>query len=766
MADDSNGADHTGLGKGFALTAEQQRVAGIGDAPVRKGVHPDGVEGTKFSLQEMAKAVSGDLKDPKTVALLRGWGGRALLAAGNPTNESTQAQAILDAIRKRTVYVQDPINTEMIVKPKTTLCLEDGKLCIPAADCFPQGTLLLRDDFEFVKIEDIGIGDRIWGYKGWTTVENKWFKGELEVDAVSMTNGSTMLLTGDHKAYVRRCTKHRLADNVRCSCPDENFEIVRVPVSDLNEKDELIQPDKIDFGTGEMDPDRAWIEGLFVSDGWSSNNASFEISGQDGCPKEENKRKVQELCERWDIPTTWHRKYISVKDRGWTLRMQQMGPRAKFKHALSINLQEAPAAKLLEGIMADSGKNTAGDGRTFTTTSHELMVQTRVLHRMFGKSCGHSYIVDHGGLGENPIWRLTVRGTPKPGWRVKRLQVRQIDKNVGTRMCWDIATSDHFVYLPEHDVTVSNCDDRIVAYCAVLMSLGIDCRFIAQAFGTERATHVICAFRDPAKGWVRVDPSAKDWPVGKYHPATKEWWMDPTSGSLTMGGADGFPVSLGKEPEHGDFIGVGAVPEGLPEGLGVFPFAHAFSPLSHGAAYAPVGLQEGEWPPYPVTLDEIHAMGLGEYPSAHAFSPEAGAGTNAYSPIPVGLGHELVAEVERVIGMGQAYDYPYTVGGGSTGQYPNTSILGPAGTNGMDGYVGPYGYDQNTTAGDLGQGVQDALNAGPQVPIPQPQPLDASVVTWLAVGAVAVASIVVVGPLVWEWIAERRLSRAMHHGAK
>jgi hypothetical protein len=429
---DSNGAEHTGLGKGFALTPEQQRVAGIGDAPVRKGVHPDGVEGTKFSLQEMSKAIQGDLKDPKTVVLLRGWGGRALLAAGNPTNESTQAQAILDAVRKRTVYVQDPINTEMIVKPKTTLCLEDGKLCIPAADC----------------------------------------------------------------------------------------------------------------------------------------------------------------------------------------------------------------------------------------------------------------------------------------------------------------------------------DDRIVAYCAVLMSLGIDCRFIAQAFGTERATHVICAFRDPAKGWVRVDPSAKDWPVGKYHPATKEWWMDPTSGSLTMGGADGFPVSLGKEPEHGDFIGVGAVPEGLPEGLGVFPFAHAFSPLSHGAAYAPVGLQEGEWPPYPVTLDQVHAMGLGDYPSAHAFSPEAGAGTNAYSPIPVGLGHDLVAEVERVIGMGQAYDYPYTV------------ILGPAGTNGMDGYVGPYGYDQNTTAGDLGQGVQDALNAGPQVPIPQPQPLDASVVTWLAVGAVAVASIVVVGPLVWEWIAERRLSRAMHHGAK
>lgn len=83
-------------------------------------------------------------------------------------------------------------------------------------------------------------------------------------------------------------------------------------------------------------------------------------------------------------------------------------------------------------------------------------------------------------------------------------------------------------------------------------------------------------------------------------------------------------MTLGKEPEHGDFIGVGAVPvdpaepvgvgevpvgvgetqvgvgetpgeagEAGPTGVGIVPFAHAFSPLTHGASYVPVGLEGG-----------------------------------------------------------------------------------------------------------------------------------------------------------------------------
>ena len=47
--------------------------------------------------------------------------------------------------------------------------------------------------------------------------------------------------------------------------------------------------------------------------------------------------------------------------------------------------------------------------------------------------------------------------------RIRRLPssfaYKEIEHDVAERPCYDIQTSDHYVYLPEHDVTVSNCED-------------------------------------------------------------------------------------------------------------------------------------------------------------------------------------------------------------------------------------------------------------------------------------------------------------------
>ena len=574
----------TGVGKGFAPSASAAAKA-LG-TPVVQDKHPPGTEGTAYSLEQMAKFVRDGRNDPR----VRGWAGRILVAAGKPATVKGQAEAILAALRKATVYVMDPVNSELMATPARTLCLDQHGLCMPAADCFPEGTLLLRDDMQVVAVEDIKIGDRIWGRDEWTTVTDRVYKGPLSVDAIEMNNGSTVLLTSDHHVYVPRCDRHsNRVSSPPCQCPDEEMRIERIRVSELNEKDRLIQPKRIAFGTETMDPDRAWIEGLFIADGWSSHDASFEISGQDGCPKEANKKKIQEICETWGIETRWHRKYISVKDREWTARMHLMGEKAPYKHALSINLEEGAAASLLRGIMADSGEHTNDKGSTFTTTSHRLMVQTRLLHRMFGLSCGHSYIMNHGGLGENPIWRLSVRA-PR-GKIEKKLRVRSVSKAVTTVPCYDISTSDHYVYLAEHDVTVSNCDDLVIAYASAMMSIGVETKIVAASYGTPMATHVLCAVLDESGNWLKVDPSSSKYSVGQSYPAVREWWVDPISGATSMS-SNGPATTMGKEPDHGDFIGVGAVPA-EPTGVGVFPFAHAFAIGNDSAADVPVGMERG-----------------------------------------------------------------------------------------------------------------------------------------------------------------------------
>ena len=125
------------------------------------------------------------------------------------------------------------------------------------------------------------------------------------------------------------------------------------------------------------------------------------------------KTPVSTLC--------WHRKYIAINDKAWAQRMALMGGHAPEKHALSLDLPQDQAKQLLRGIMADSRVNDSS-GWTFTTTSHQLMVQTRVLHKMFGRSSSVMYITNHGGLGKNPIWRLGVR---EPNSKAAKLLARQ-----------------------------------------------------------------------------------------------------------------------------------------------------------------------------------------------------------------------------------------------------------------------------------------------------------------------------------------------------
>lgn len=412
-------------------------------------------------------------------------------------------------------YTRDPLHVEMLRTPDRLM--SDALAGRLACDCFPEDTLLLRDDFNFVPISSLAAGQKIWGLDRWSTVQDVSFKGSLALDAIRLNNGNWIRLTPDHKVYVARCRVHDESSRTckPCSCGMDQRDVARICVSELKEGMVVLQPEKILFGSNSCDPDRSYVEGLYLSDGWNQGS-SFSISGLDGAPKENQKRSVEEICERLGVPTTWYRKHINVRDSEWAERLSLMGEHAPQKRALSIDLDEGGAASLLRGIMADSGRNSVKNAtsRTFTTTSRSLMLQTRILLRMFGISSGYSYIENHGGLGTNPIWRLSTRER-SDGRNTKLLRVKEIVRSVGSEPCWDITTDDHYVYLPEADVTVSNCDEFALAIGACCLTIGARVNFVTVGFKPRMSgepkihTHVFCRAQDPrTKIWWVLDPVA------------------------------------------------------------------------------------------------------------------------------------------------------------------------------------------------------------------------------------------------------------------
>jgi hypothetical protein len=336
----------------------------------------------------------------------------------------------------------------------------------------------------------------------------------------------------------------------------------------------LPAPERIPFGKESQDLDLAWVEGVFVADGWAEEGR-FSISGQDGCSKEAQKRRVAEICAARGIPTKTYRKSIRVKDAEWALRMSEMGHRAFNKHLLSIDLDEATARVTLDGVMVDAGDNTCGKNRTFTTTSKKLAVQVRLLQRMFGVTCGYRYIEKHGGLGEHGIHRL---GTRLPSSRTPwLLRVREIDRALFEAPCWDITTDDHRVYLAEHDVTVSQCDDLSAAFLAACGCAGIRGVSVGHAFPdrtedgydlSKTIAHVLCAIWDGERWWY-CDPSVKGTPIGSYaRAASWEYVIDvPTGETLCEKDACLLPGSRVKPTVlsgPGTYLGVSGLP---PEAL-------------------------------------------------------------------------------------------------------------------------------------------------------------------------------------------------------
>lgn len=539
------------------FSAETDKAVGI---PVTNEPYPSGEPGIQKSLGVVCKKI----REGAATAVMKSYAGNVLRQAGLPRSTEDRAAVMLQHIRKNVAYAHDALGTEQIQSAAVSLCVDGAPICIPIGDCFPEGTLLLRNDYQLVPIEEIKVGERIWGLDKWVRVEAKVFRGKLKVDAIEMNNGSTMYLTSDHKVYVGRCKHGKSVDCATCGARPsmlvESWD--RIRVGDLQVGESLLQPERIAFGgpgktagdheTYNGNLERLYVEGLAISEGWVDGNR-FCISGQDGKRKATLKDEVESICTRLGVATSRHRKYIRVNDPEWATRVASFGHLARNKHFETLNLDEAEAAAVLRGIMSDSTANTRGEGRTFSTTSHALMVQVRVLQRMFGRSTSVKMLTpeQHRGAGKHPLWRVGVRvksDEHELSRNDKTLAVRSIERAVKKVPCWDIQTEDNRVYLPEHDVTVSQCDDLVTALGTLCGAAGMEVAVVRQFFGAGHQQHVLVEVKLDNGKWFPLDPSSSTMPAGTKARAVRETRHSPWDETITGLSSDAQFVGIGSLP--------------------------------------------------------------------------------------------------------------------------------------------------------------------------------------------------------------------------
>ena len=116
----------------FAPSLEAFKKSALGaTTPLETRPHPSGAKGAQISLDEVAARIRKGRLDPR----VRAWAIRSVKEGGEPRTPAGQAQAILDALRKTTTYVQDPVNAEFMQAAQDTLCLDDKGFCFKGGDC-------------------------------------------------------------------------------------------------------------------------------------------------------------------------------------------------------------------------------------------------------------------------------------------------------------------------------------------------------------------------------------------------------------------------------------------------------------------------------------------------------------------------------------------------------------------------------------------------------------------------------------------------------
>jgi len=368
--------------------------------------------------------------------------------AGNIDN---RLKFIIDQIRKDSMDKKTVTEARAIVSGKCKVERGGVDWCLPA------GTLVVRKPYDLVPIEQVQVGDVILGDGDWTEVKETFDRGMQPILAFHLNNGSVLRCSPEHKLFVvpRRAENGKpipRGKKLKQTFVGRREDVIEVRAKDIQEGDELLQPESIPFGVESINPDRSLIMGAYIAEGWlEPSRASIA-----GIPNYKGVReKVIAAADRLGIDHSEDKFKVRLKGRHVSEWLESCGVLSANKHIPSIDLDQSTVESMLIGINADACQKDARKQPTpnFCTTSRVLAQQYRLLYRMMGHSA--SVGIEYRS-GMAPLYTVKVRTKGVVRGCKAWAKVKKIEQQPAEHT-YDLETASNRIYLPESDVVVHNC---------------------------------------------------------------------------------------------------------------------------------------------------------------------------------------------------------------------------------------------------------------------------------------------------------------------
>lgn len=497
-----------GLARGFSKNLDEH-VAMI-ERQVARSIR-DG-ESRRLAVQIVSGSYDyiRDRRSNKEVPTVKAYG-KTFMAPPNgdvcpPKNDQCEIERIWDFLVLNFRYTEDPVDVDTFQTLKESLSMGGG-------DCFPVGTLVLRDDGCMVPIEAVGVGDRIHDGREYVEVLKTWDRGLKPITRIGINNGTTLRLSDTHK--VLRVPK-------RFSNPSGRSGDLRSGLAGTEEEcevhalqlgDDLLQPREFGGGSVELDPDDAFLVGAYLAEGCCINHRpggphnTVSLAGV--ADRKGIRERAAAILTQRGIHFNEHERELRFKLADVPF-LADLGRVALEKHLPHLNWGPVTAAAIVSAMeQGDGGMASNGKNLVYSTVSYQLALQYRVLKRMLGCSTFLKRLDahEHGGFGNHPIYRVTVRVEDqfRPWARIQSLLVEPEEG-----ACVDIMTSSGRVYLPECDVVVRQCDDATIAFGTLFRVIGYNviARVVSTTAEPNRWAHIYPLVGTPKNNpttWVPLD---------------------------------------------------------------------------------------------------------------------------------------------------------------------------------------------------------------------------------------------------------------------